>query len=130
MDIHSPASYIIAVVIILAIVLGCAKSAALAGYKNVNVAEAKTLLEKDGSLLLDVRTPKEYTQKNIPGSLLIPLNELTERLSELEKYREKPLVIHCHSGVRSARAARLLAKNGFTDVHNLKGGIVAWQAGS
>jgi len=128
MDINSPIVYILGVAVILTIVVGCAKSAALAGYKNVNVAEAKALLEVDGALLLDVRSPGEYEKMNIPGAKLIPISELSQRLGELDGYQEKPVVVHCHSGVRSRKGARILAKNGFAQVHNLKGGIVAWRS--
>ncbi len=74
--------------------------------------------------LIDVREPFEYEIARIDGAKLIPLGEITERLDELE--REQPIVIHCHSGKRSAQAARLLLQRGFTKVYNLEGGIDAW----
>jgi len=55
---------------------------------------------------------------------LIPLGEIAERLDELE--REQPIIVHCHSGKRSAQAARLLQQHGFAKVYNLEGGIDAW----
>jgi adenylyltransferase/sulfurtransferase len=74
--------------------------------------------------LIDVREPFEYEIARIDGSKLIPLGEITERLDELE--RERPIVVHCHSGMRSAQAVRLLQQRGFTKVYNLEGGIDAW----
>jgi sulfur-carrier protein adenylyltransferase/sulfurtransferase len=74
--------------------------------------------------LIDVREPFEYEIARIDGAKLIPLGEITERLDELE--REQPIVIHCHSGKRSAQAAQLLLQRGFTKVYNLEGGIDAW----
>ncbi|HEY2567798.1 MAG TPA: molybdopterin-synthase adenylyltransferase MoeB [Candidatus Udaeobacter sp.] len=74
--------------------------------------------------LIDVREPFEYEIARINGSKLIPLGEITERLDELE--RERPIVVHCHSGMRSAQAVRLLQQRGFTKVYNLEGGIDAW----
>ena len=74
--------------------------------------------------LIDVREPFEYEIARIDGAKLIPVGEITERLDELE--REQPIVVHCHSGVRSAQAARLLQQRGFANVYNLEGGIDAW----
>ncbi len=75
-------------------------------------------------LLLDVREPHEYEIAQIDGARLIPLGELAARLDELE--RSQPIVVHCHSGVRSAYAVQLLRTAGFTNALNLAGGIDAW----
>jgi molybdopterin/thiamine biosynthesis adenylyltransferase/rhodanese-related sulfurtransferase len=74
--------------------------------------------------LIDVREPFESEIARIDGAKLIPLGEITERLDELN--RERPIVVHCHSGKRSAQAARLLQERGFGNVYNLEGGIDAW----
>jgi adenylyltransferase/sulfurtransferase len=74
--------------------------------------------------LIDVREPFEYEIARIDGAKLFPLGEITERLDELK--REQPIVVHCHSGKRSAQAVRLLQQRGFANVYNLKGGIDAW----
>ena len=74
--------------------------------------------------LIDVREPFEYEIARIDGSKLIPLGEITERADELQ--RERTIVVHCHSGGRSAEAVRLLQQRGFTNVYNLEGGIDAW----
>ena len=74
--------------------------------------------------LIDVREPFEYEIARINGARLIPLGEINERLGELSE--EQTIVVHCHSGKRSAQAARLLQQRGFTNVYNLEGGIDAW----
>jgi len=74
--------------------------------------------------LIDVREPFEYEIARIDGSKLIPLGEIAERADELQ--REQTIVVHCHSGSRSAEAVRLLQQRGFTNVYNLEGGIDAW----
>ncbi len=74
--------------------------------------------------LIDVREPFEYEIARIDGAKLIPLGEIAERLDELE--REQPIIVHCHSGKRSAEAVRLLQQRGFAKVYNLEGGIDAW----
>ena len=74
--------------------------------------------------LIDVREPFEYEIARIDGAKLIPLGEISERLGEL--CEEQTIVVHCHSGKRSAEAARLLQQRGFANVYNLEGGIDAW----
>src|SRR6266480_1607614 len=74
--------------------------------------------------LIDVREPFEYEIARIDGAKLIPLAEIGERTDELQ--REQPIVVHCHSGTRSAQAVRLLQQRGFSNVYNLEGGIDAW----
>ena len=74
--------------------------------------------------LIDVREPFEYEIARIDGSKLIPLAEIAERVDELQ--RERMIVVHCHSGGRSAQAVRLLQERGFTNIYNLEGGIDAW----
>lgn len=77
-------------------------------------------------VLLDVRRPEEHAEKNIPGSLLITLDELEDRLDELEPFRDKELIVYCRSGNRSAQACMFLDMSGFTNTVNLKGGMLAW----
>jgi molybdopterin/thiamine biosynthesis adenylyltransferase/rhodanese-related sulfurtransferase len=74
--------------------------------------------------LIDVREAFEYEIARIDGAKLIPLGEIAERVDELQ--RERPIVVHCHSGQRSAQAVRLLQQRGFANVYNLEGGIDAW----
>jgi molybdopterin/thiamine biosynthesis adenylyltransferase/rhodanese-related sulfurtransferase len=74
--------------------------------------------------LIDVREPFEYEIARIDGAKLLPLGEITERLNELTG--EGPIVVHCHSGKRSAQAVKLLQQHGFANVYNLEGGIDAW----
>ena len=57
----------------------------------------------------------------------IPLGELRNRIGELEKYKTKPIIMVCRSGSRSAGACGILSKQGFTEVYNLAGGMIAWQ---
>lgn len=76
-------------------------------------------------LLLDVRLPDEFASGHIAGSINIPVQVLAQRLEELP--RDRPIVIYCRSGNRSAQAARILAEVGFTDLYDL-GGIIDWTA--
>lgn len=84
--------------------------------------------EKEELLLLDVRSANEYIgeQGHIDGSVLIPLEELELRLSEIEYFQEKPVMIICRTDRNSGKAAQVLLKNAFTNVHVVKNGMQAW----
>ena len=99
----------------------------LRGVKEVGVAEALQLINHKNALVLDVREEKEFSTGHILNSMLIPLGKLKERIGELERYRERPIVIVCRSGQRTTAACVLLGKQGFGLVYNLAGGIQAWQ---
>lgn len=79
-----------------------------------------------GLLLLDVREADEFEKAHIEGAKLVPLHQVEARLDELEAWRERPVVVHCHRDGRSAKAARILLGAGFADVAALSGGIEAW----
>jgi rhodanese-related sulfurtransferase len=76
--------------------------------------------------LLDVREPGEHAYAALPGSQLIPLGELADRIEELEPWRDQDVVVYCHHGIRSAHAIALLRQFGFTRLTNLTGGIDRW----
>jgi phage shock protein E len=77
-----------------------------------------------GAALLDVRTPEEFGSEHVPGALNVPLQELQTRLHELGA-KDRPVVVYCRSGRRSAEAARLLRASGFHHVHDM-GAIFEW----
>ncbi|HEY1629028.1 MAG TPA: MBL fold metallo-hydrolase, partial [Tepidisphaeraceae bacterium] len=87
---------------------------------------AELLSSAHPPLLIDVRTPREREQKQIAGSMNIPLNHLAENLDKLPK--DRPLLIHCAGGYRSSIAASLLQSRGFEDVSEIAGGLAAWEA--
>lgn len=96
--------------------------------QNASPEEVRTLLDKarPGDLtLLDVRMEPEYAEFHLPGATLLPLPELPDRLGTLG--RDRPVVVYCRSGARSAAAAKLLAGAGFTRIVNMLGGAMAWQ---
>jgi molybdopterin/thiamine biosynthesis adenylyltransferase/rhodanese-related sulfurtransferase len=92
---------------------------------TISAQELKRKMDTREQLeLIDVREAFEYEIARIDGAKLIPLGEIAERVNELQ--RERPIVVHCHSGQRSAEAVRLLQQRGFANVYNLEGGIDAW----
>jgi adenylyltransferase/sulfurtransferase len=95
--------------------------------RETTVAELKEARARgEDLLLLDVREPSEHARAKIEGAKLVPLGQLEARLAELDGWRSKRVVIHCHHGGRSARACALLRGHGFQRVENLAGGIDAW----
>src|SRR6201993_4746678 len=96
-----------------------------ANVPGISVQELKGKMDAGEAFeLIDVREPFEFEIARIDGAKLIPLGEIAGRANELQ--REQPIVVHCHSGRRSAQAVRLLQQRGFTNVYNLEGGIDAW----
>jgi adenylyltransferase/sulfurtransferase len=102
--------------------------AAVQTPSNTDAIDAIQLKEKidrgDKFTLIDVREPHEFQIGRIPGSTLIPLGQLPNRLSELDPNAE--IVAHCRSGARSQKAVDLLKQHGFKNVRNMTGGILAW----
>ncbi|HLJ94099.1 MAG TPA: molybdopterin-synthase adenylyltransferase MoeB [Gemmataceae bacterium] len=92
---------------------------------ETTVEDLKSRLDRGESVfILDVRNPEEYQISRIPGSTLIPLPQLSMRLGELD--REREIIVHCKSGMRSLKAQQFLRAQGFRAIKNLKGGILAW----
>ena len=102
----------------------------LRGIKEVDHIATTQLINHKNAIVLDVREQNEYDAGHILNSKLIPLGKLLERVGELEKYRDRPIVAVCRSGQRSASACALLGKQGFAQVYNLEGGVMAWQKAS
>lgn len=93
--------------------------------KEKNVEELKQMMDnKEDFQLIDVREEHEFEICNLKGEL-IPMGEIAENVSRISK--DKTVVIHCRSGVRSGNVINFLESNhGFTNLYNLKGGILAW----
>jgi rhodanese-related sulfurtransferase len=96
-----------------------------AAEQNISSRDAKSLLEKNRNVyLLDVRTPQEYGQGKLAGSVLIPIGEFEKRIGEVPKGR--PVIVYCAVGSRSRPVANLLAQRGYKEVFNMTDGIVGW----
>lgn len=97
------------------------------GVKDVDCPAALQLINHKEACVLDVREPDEFKSGHVLNAKLIPLGKLRDRVGELERFRDKPIVVVCRSGNRSATACALLGKEGFGQVYNLAGGMMAWQ---
>ncbi|HEX5365034.1 MAG TPA: rhodanese-like domain-containing protein [Gallionella sp.] len=112
-----------ALALALAVMFGMQQLQAADG---VDVKQASSM-SKQGALLLDVREQEEYAAGHAPNAQLIPLGQLGARLPEIAAYKDKPIVVMCRSGRRSAKAVALLQEAGYSQVSNVKGGIQAWE---
>ena len=91
---------------------------------SIEVAEAESRA-RGGAVIVDVREIAEFVQARVPGAALVPMSAFATRYEELPK--DRPLLVMCASGNRSQAAAAHLLRNGWTDVVNVTGGIVAWE---
>ena len=96
--------------------------------QNIDIHTVASLQGRSDVFFLDVREQWEYDLAHIPDITLIPMGTITERISEIPQ--DKTVVVVCHSGGRSNRITNFLRDSGFTNVHNMQGGMVSWaQAG-
>ena len=100
------------------------------GIKEVDTREAVQLINHQDALILDVRDDSEYAAGHLPNSKHVPSEKIEERWTELEKFKDKPIVVIYQGGVGSNRPSLVLKKNGFSQVFNLMGGIDAWKRAS
>ena len=91
---------------------------------SVDVHTVANVKDRDDVYLLDVREQWEYDEGHIPGVTLLPMGEVPARLSEIPT--DKEVIVTCRSGNRSGQITDYLRQNGFDNVHNMSGGIVAW----
>lgn len=95
-------------------------------YQDITVITFKHRMEEPNTVVLDVRTPEEAAEVNIPGSVNINLfsPDFVNRIQELDP--SKTYLVYCRSGARSAQACNMMAQMGFKDLYNLSGGIFSW----
>jgi len=98
-----------------------------AGGASVSTLEATMLINQKDAIVVDVREPGEYAQGHIINARNIPIGEIEARVKEIERFRERAVIMSCATGNRAGSAAGILRKHGFTSVVNLSGGIAAWQ---
>lgn len=114
-------------VAILVMLLWNLFGAAMTGVEEVGHGDATRLVNREGAVVVDVRSADEFAGGHILDSLNLPLAELEARRTELDRFKDRPIVAVCGTGPVAGRAARLLRGAGFTRVVALRGGITAWQ---
>jgi len=95
--------------------------------KNISGDDAVLLIRDTKDLvILDVRSRGEYRTGHINGSKLMPVSEIASRITELEKFRSKPILVHCASGGRSPKAVSVLLKNKFGPIYHMNHGLASF----
>ena len=96
------------------------------GVANVSATEAVMLMSRSKPLILDVRDATEFAAGHIQGAKNIPMAELAGRIKEIEKFKDKPVLVHCQRGMRAKSACSILRVQQFSQLSNLQGGLDTW----
>lgn len=113
------------IILVAGLLLVFASLAAAAVARNIDSPGAFALLKQRQEVyLLDVRTPEEYRQFRLANAHLIPIDQVMQRVGELPK--DRPILVYCAVGSRSAQVFNYLARRGYPEVYNLEGGIYGW----
>jgi len=116
-----------ALIIVLFLLYGGAITQLIMGIKPVTAFEAIRMMNHDKAILIDVCEANEFNEGHILNAASVPLSNFAARIGELEKHKDKAVILSCRSGNRSGKAAAMLRKNGFQSVYTLTGGLMAWQ---
>ncbi|MEO5676365.1 MAG: rhodanese-like domain-containing protein [Usitatibacter sp.] len=100
------------------------------GGAEIGTLQATRLMNQGPHLSLDVRDAKDFAAGHLPRARHIPMQELSGRLGEIAKFKDKPVIVTDRGGTRAGAACRFLRKSGFSNVFQLKGGVAAWQQAS
>ena len=115
-------------VVIAALLINNLIGPRLKGYKVAKPSEAIAMINHEEAVVVDVRESNEFSNGHIINSIHMPLGTFKDKTKDLEKYKDKPIIVSCRSGSRSAAACGMLKKAGFENVYNLSGGVMAWQS--
>jgi rhodanese-related sulfurtransferase len=99
----------------------------MSGMTDVGTMQAIRLINSEKAVTLDVRETRELADGKVPSSVHIPLSQLSDRVGELGKFKERPVIAYCARGQRSRAAGNTLKKAGFTKLYSLAGGLKAWK---
>lgn len=93
---------------------------------SLSPGEATLLINREDAHIVDVREVDEFAGGHLPEAKNIPVSKLADRVAELEKFKDKPIILCCASGMRSGKASNELKKQGFNKLYSLAGGVDAW----
>lgn len=110
--------------LVIALVLHRSRSAG----ESLSCQQAVMLINRSDAVLLDIREKKDFDAGHIVDSVHIPMGKLGGRISELDKYKAKPIIVACRLGQQSADAVKILKSAGFEQVMRLNGGITEWRS--
>lgn len=97
------------------------------GFASISPLIAVTKMNDDNTVILDVREINEFNKSHIEQAINLPLDKVESKLSTLEKYKNRPIIVTCQTGGRSSVACKTLSKAGFEQVFNLTGGMQSWE---
>ncbi|NLD91856.1 MAG: rhodanese-like domain-containing protein [Fibrobacter sp.] len=117
--------YLVVAVSIVGITLFFSRRA-VKGITLVSVQSVRDLLDESELLILDVRSMEEYAVGHLKKSKNIPVQSLSLKIASLLDWKDKKVLVYCHSGGRSMAASQMLKKSGFTKIYNMTGGVSAW----
>jgi len=101
----------------------------MAGNKgNITPVQATEMINHDDAIVIDVRPAADFAKGHIINAVNIPASNLQTQMKQMEKYKNKKIILSCRSGAQSAVACKQLGKQGYENVYNLKGGILNWQS--
>ncbi|MFK5915162.1 MAG: rhodanese-like domain-containing protein [Woeseiaceae bacterium] len=118
---------VIAIVLVSLMLIHSLVGERLRGYSSVSPSESTMMINREDAVILDVRESNEYSEGHIINSVHIPLASLKDKIKDLEKHKTQKIIVACKSGSRSSQACGNLKKQGFEQVFNLSGGIMAWE---
>lgn len=114
-------SLVMMMFVAMLVLVGCGADGSIKEMSGEDLVKKNSDKNKDKILLIDVRPQEEYLAGHIPHAINIFIDDLEDRLSEIENYKEEPVVLYCNTGNKSGKAAEILVANGFTDVTNAEG---------
>lgn len=95
---------------------------------KVNIEQAKKLIDENKELIiLDVRTKEEYDSGHIKNAILIPYDQINQNIDRIKQYKDKPVLVYCRTGRRSAIAVKVLIDNGYSKIYHMYEGITMWK---
>jgi len=125
--ISNHSSLVVAFVVILGMLMWALWQSASRGLKKLSPMDATQLINRENAVVLDVRSDGEFNQGHIVNAVNVPQKSVEEQLSKLEKYRSRPIITTCRNGQIALGVGNRLRKNGFEQVYNLAGGLMAWE---
>jgi rhodanese-related sulfurtransferase len=114
----------LALVVILALLV---HNLAVGGKGSVDPLAATDLINRRDALVVDVRPAADFAKGHIINAMNIPMNGFKNQIGVLQKHKDKPILVSCRSGAQSTGACKELRKEGFSEVYNLRGGLLAWE---
>lgn len=116
----------LALIVVLALLAAPNVMQLMHGIKSLAPAQAVLLVNRESGVFVDVAEPTEYKTGHVPSAINAPLSTLAHGTAQLDKYKQRPVIVVCRTGNRALKAATVLRKRGFSSVHLLAGGLTAW----